>query len=154
MKNVGIILSFFMFFLFGCGGDDTTECIGTITIGFYQDSECLSGTEVATIDVDLSQTCFGWTRNNNGTTQSNSMTNFQLYRDRFCYTQHVGSLLCDTQMPTDKVAKLSECLQEPTGENLWAKVISGLDNFPDAPSGFACPISLVGQGSQEVNGCK
>ncbi len=130
-----------------------SSCTGMIEIGFYDSPDCTAGQEVNTLVFDISQTCFGWERSAQGSIHQNSATNFIVYKDQVCYTQHVGSLFCNTNAPTDKESFTDTCLQEPTGQALYARILSGTENFPDAPSGFSCAVSATGQGTKEVNPC-
>jgi hypothetical protein len=131
-------------------GQDTvtgTSCgAGMVEVGFYSDANCAN--QVNSLTFDVTQSCFGWTRSDGaGGTRDNSATHFQCYKDRLCYTQHVENFTCSTTRPTDKVSYTSQCLQEPTGQALYAKILGGTASCPDAPAGFQCPESGTGAGT-------
>jgi hypothetical protein len=134
-------------------GGGTEGCGAKVTIAFYPDASCTPGTETGQRVYDTGQTCFSWTAagSNAG---DNSATRFQCYKDRICYTQHPNSLTCEqaTPGPTDKQAKTSECLKEPSG-TLYSKVLAGTDNCPAAPQGFECPESAAGMGTAAIAAC-
>ena len=121
-----------------------------VTVGFYETSACEAGEEVATLTYDTSVACYGWTRNTSGGgTRDNSVTRMACYRDRVCFTQHVETLSCDKSTATDKESRTDACLREPTGQDLWSKILSGTEECPAAPSGFECPVSGTQEGSNE-----
>lgn len=117
----------------------------TARVGFYQDATCTPGTEVMTLNYDLSQTCFGWRRQASTSTHDNSATNFQCYRDRVCYTQYTKVLTCDTTA-TDKQFSSDTCTLDDSG-GVWLKLLSGTESCPVAPAGFTCPLSDPGNGT-------
>ncbi len=82
------------------------------------------------------------------------MTHLQCYAERACYTQHVETAACDSRSPTDKESRTEDCLQEPTGEDLWSRVLSGTEDCPVAPADFSCPLSTLGEGTSGVGACE
>jgi hypothetical protein len=110
-----------------------------VTVGFYANDQCEAGTEAYTITYDISQACFGWTREAGvrGTVE-NSASDFQCYSDRLCYTQYTQQLTCGAGHSEQKQASVTDCLPEPMG-NIWSKVLSGTEDCAVAPSDFVCP---------------
>lgn len=110
-----------------------------VTVGFYPTDQCEAGTEAYTITYDISQTCFGWSRDAGlRGTVDNSASDFQCYADRLCYTQYTQQLTCGVGFSEQKQASTTECIAEPTG-SVWSRIISGTDSCPAAPDGFVCP---------------
>lgn len=146
--------------LAGCGADGTADsgatgtCTEQVRIGFYEDDRCEPGTESAELVFDLARDCHSWSRSTGGgATRDNSATHFQCRQDRLCYTQHVETVGCDSASPTDKIASTVDCLQEPTGEALWSRILSGTEGCPVADEGFSCPESALGGGTSGVGVC-
>lgn len=165
ISTFGIIFSVA---LFGCGTDSETSenesnsstptgtCNAQVVIEFYTDSDCTTKVSAAepTRTYDTTQSCFSWT--GNSAAGENSATNFQCFRDRLCYTQHPASLACDISRPTNKEAKTDECVLDtsnPNGGAIYAKIVSGTENCPEAPAGFECPVSASGEGTTGIAAC-
>jgi hypothetical protein len=128
--------------------DSTTSCQETalVEVGIFGDDTC-TGTPMLTYTLDISKTCSGWTREGRGQTIYNSGSRFQCYRDRLCYTQFVETLSCDGTRATDKEVSTTECIKDQT-PNIWVKIMGGTEGCPEAPAGFACPISEPFEGNR------
>jgi hypothetical protein len=110
-----------------------------VLVGFYATDQCEAGSEVYTITFDVSQTCFGWSREGGARgTIENSASDFQCYADRLCYTQYTEQLVCGAGHSEPKEASTVECIKEPNAE-VWSRIISGTEACPAVPDGFACP---------------
>jgi len=135
----------------------TGTCNAQVVIEFYTDDDCVTKVTGAqsTRTYDTTQSCFSWT--GNSAAGENSVTNFQCFRDRLCYTQHPASLACDVSRPTNEEAKTNDCVldtQNPNGNVIYARIISGTENCPEPPDGFECPVSEPGEGTTGINACK
>ena len=53
---------------------------------------------------------------------------------------------------TEKESRTDRCTKEPNGA-LYSKILSGTEACPEAPAGFACPVSAGGSGTPGVVAC-
>lgn len=128
------------------GGD---ACTAVVLVGLFDDDKCEN--QVFSYKLDIARSCSGWTRQVGSGTKDNSGTRFQCFKDRLCYTQYVDSYTCDAQKAAhaeDKEARTS-CTKDPT-PGIWAKVLGGTEECPDAPSGFECPANGATSGIAEA----
>jgi hypothetical protein len=132
------------------------ECVGTVVLGRYRTADCTPGEEVGTVTIHLARPCDAWTRSSMRGTKTDSFTRLQCYRDRVCFTVHPDSATCAPgASDADVELRAGVCQRDkplPDGTLLdnFTKVISGLDDCPEAPAGFACPMSDGGDGTQGV----
>src|SRR5262245_43368499 len=70
----------------GTGGSSTAGCGAKVTIAFYSDAECTEANKAGQRAYDTGLECFSWEGGANA--DGNSVTRFQCYNDRICYTQH------------------------------------------------------------------
>ncbi len=128
---------------------DATACSTEIQLGLFANDAC-DGEPVLVVTLPLEQPCVGWDRG----VRLNSATRFQCYRDRLCYTQYVSSGTCDASeaMRVEDKESRTTCTDDPT-PNIWTKILSGTEGCPEAPQGFACPISGEGTGNTEIAAC-
>lgn len=169
MKYTLISSIVFALSLIACGEDETGSggstsgeessgtCNAQVEIGFFTDADCTQPVMASepTRVYDTTQACFSW--EGNSAAGENSATRFQCFRDRLCYTQHPATLSCDLGSPTNKEARTDECVldtQTPDGSRaIYAKVIRGTENCPEAPEGFECPVSNLREGTSGVAAC-
>jgi hypothetical protein len=131
----------------GAGAD--AACSAEIRLGLFASDTC-DGEPVLIVTLPLEQPCVGWDRG----VRQNSATRFQCYRDRLCYTQYVASPTCDAAEATlveDKESRTT-CTKDPT-PRIWTRILSGTEGCPEAPEGFACPVSEPGAANTEVAAC-
>jgi hypothetical protein len=139
----------------GSGADPSSSegagaaCSAEIRLGLFASDTC-DAEPVLIVTLALDQPCVGWDRG----VRQNSATRFQCYRDRLCYTQYVASPTCDATEATRVEDKESwtTCTKDPT-PNIWTRILSGTEGCPEAPEGFACPLSGSGTGNTEVAAC-
>lgn len=134
-------------------GSADPACNSTVVVGLYGNDKCTPGAEVLTVTFPIAEPCVGWSRSAGGDTVYNSASRFQCFRDRLCYTQYVHNCSCSAdqaRMVEDKEARTT-CLKDSTPD-IWVRVLSGTDNCPDAPTGFACPVGSDGN-TQIASAC-
>jgi len=124
-------------------------CSAEIRLGLFASDTC-DGEPVLVVTLPLEQPCVGWDR----VVRQNSATRFQRWRDRLCYTQYVASATCDATeaMRVEDKESLTTCTKDPT-PNIWTRILSGTEECPEAPAGFACPLSGQGAGNTEIAAC-
>lgn len=108
-----------------------------VTMGMYGDEDAVPGTEVMVLDIDPSQSCFGWTRTTGNGTRDNAAADFQCFQDRLCYTQYPDALTCDGEM-SERKAIYTDAVVPDTG-GTFTKILSGTEACEPAPEGFECP---------------
>lgn len=109
-----------------------------VVVGFYTDNQCTQ--QAASLTVDISQKCFGWTRSAaQSKTKDTSVTDIQCYTDRLCLTEHTNTLACDAQSPapTSREYRTDQCVQQSA--KVFVRIVSGTENCPVAPADFKCP---------------
>lgn len=129
-------------------GSMDPACSAVVVVGLYGDDQCAAGTEVLTVTFPIAEACVGWSRISGSDTVYNSASRFQCFRDRLCYTQYVHSCACSAdaaQRVEDKDSRTT-CAKDPT-PGIWTRILSGTENCPDVPAGFACP---TGEGNPEI----
>ena len=138
-------------------GGANSACSAQVEIGFYADPECTQPVMAAssTRIYDTRQECFSW--EGGSAAGENSVTRFQCFRDRLCYTQHPATLACNNGSPTNKEARTDECVldtQTPDGSRaIYAKIIGGTESCPEAPADFECPVSELQAGTPGIAAC-
>jgi hypothetical protein len=121
-------------------------CNAEVAIGLFATDAC-EGEPLLTITFPIDRPCSGW---NHGE-RENSASRFQCYRDRLCYTQYVSSGTCDAdeaKLVSDKES-WTTCTKDPT-PSIYTRILSGTEGCPEAPMGFACPLSGSGDGTTEL----
>ena len=124
-------------------------CSAEIRLGLFGNENC-DGEPVLVVTLPLEQPCVGWDRG----VRLNSATRFQCWRDRLCYTQYVSSGTCDATeaMRVEDKESWTTCTKDPT-PSIWTRILSGTEDCPEAPAGFACPLSGEGTGNPEIAAC-
>ena len=131
------------------------ECTAQVVLGFFTDPDCtvpVAGDDPTRL-YDTTLSCFGW--EGRSAAGENSATNYQCFRDRLCYTQHPRTLDCDNPRPTNKEARTDVCILDTEGEDrsIYAMIVSGTESCPEAPEGFECPLSDIGEGTTGISEC-